>query len=325
MKLICLILSLACGSIVLGQTTVPSGMTYQGRLTDANSNPLPDGNGYEVEVRLWTTSTGGTTPIWAARYSGIPLKSGAFSLILGSAGGAAIGGAIIDLKTVFSTSPSTYLGLTITKNGGGVAISNPSEILPRQQLLSSPYAFQSEKAEDSAKLAGQPATYYSPTGSIVAFAGSTAPAGWLLCDGSTVTTSAYPGLFNIIGTSFGTNGNGTFKLPDLRGRFPLGTNPTPQPPVSTVRTLSQTGGEEAHTLTLSEMPNHGHEFKSSIAQAANGSGPYIAGMTYADGAQRGLRIDTSNTSSALPIVSTGGGLPHNTMPPFLVLNFIIKH
>ena len=131
---------------VRAQTTVPSGMTYQGRLTDSNGTPSPDGTGYEIEVRLWTTATGGTTPIWAARYAGIPLKNGGFSLILGAPGGIAIGGAIADLKTVFTTTQTTYLGLTVTKGASGAAIPGAAEILPRQQLFSTPYAFRSEVA-----------------------------------------------------------------------------------------------------------------------------------------------------------------------------------
>ena len=143
--LISLIFLIGIWSIANGQF-VPTGMAYQGRLTDASGNPSPDGTGYEIEVRLWTTATGGTTPIWAARYSGVPVKGGAFSLVLGAAGGVAIGGAIPDLTTVFTTTPTTYLGLTVTKGATGVAVSTTSEVLPRQQLFSSPYALMADSA-----------------------------------------------------------------------------------------------------------------------------------------------------------------------------------
>jgi hypothetical protein len=124
--------------------TVPSGMTYQGRLTDASSAPVPDGSGYEIEVRLWSASTGGTL-LWGSRCTGVPLKSGAFNLILGSGGTPIAGATTTDLKAVFST-PTVYIGLTTTKSASGAAISSPIEILPRQQIFSTPYAFRAETA-----------------------------------------------------------------------------------------------------------------------------------------------------------------------------------
>jgi microcystin-dependent protein len=323
MKLPTLLLSALLVTTSFAQTTVPANMTYQGRLTDSNNASVPDGNGYEIEVRLWSAPTSGTL-LWGSRYTGVPLKSGAFNLILGSGGTPITGATTTDLKAAFSNA-TVYLSLTATKSASGAAISSPTEILPRQQIFSTPFAFRTDKAEDSTKLGGQPANYYSPTGSIVAFAGPTAPTGWLLCDGSTVTSSAYSALFNVIGTSFGSEGSGTFKLPDLRGRFPLGTNPAPQPPVPTVRSLAQTGGEEAHTLTIAEMPSHGHEERYQTDYGSNFTGPYVAGGNYAASASRAVRADNFNTQSSAPIVPTGGGGAHNTMPPFLVLNYIIKY
>lgn len=323
MKLFSAILVLLTGCMMAAAQTVPNGMTYQGRLTDASNAPVPDGNGYEIEVRLWSASTGGTL-LWGTRYTGIPLKNGTFNLILGPGGTPIAGASTTDLKTAFITS-TVHLGLTTTKTATGAAVTSPTEILPRQEIFSTPFAFRSDKAEDSTKLGGQPAGYYSPTGSIVAFAGTTVPAGWLLCDGSTVTSTAYPALFSAIGTTFGTTGVGTFKLPDMRGRFPLGTNPSPLPEAPTARHLAQSGGAETHTLTLAEIPSHSHDQRYSTGQNNGATGVYVAGLTYADGAARGLRSTTYDQQSPLPIVPTGGGEPHNNMPPFVVFNFIIKH
>lgn len=139
-------LFLSAAPLLFSQATTPAGMSYLGRITDASGNSMPDGTGYEIEVRLWTASTGGTTPIWGARYAGVPVKAGAFNLVLGAPGGTAIGGAISDLKTVFTTSPATHLGVTVTKNANGSSVASPTEILPRQQLLSFPYAFRAELA-----------------------------------------------------------------------------------------------------------------------------------------------------------------------------------
>jgi hypothetical protein len=123
---------------------VPSGMTYQGRLTDVSNVAVADGNGYEIEVRLWSASTGGTL-LWGSRYTGVPLKSGAFNLILGSGGTPIAGATTTDLKAAFSTA-TVYLGLTATKSASGAAISFPTEILPRQQIFSNPYAFHADVA-----------------------------------------------------------------------------------------------------------------------------------------------------------------------------------
>lgn len=143
MKIILLFLTLAATALA---QTVPTGMAYQVRLTDTSNAPAPDGNSYEIDARLWNSATGGTQPIWAARYSNVSVKNGAFNLMLGSPGGEAINGAISDLKTVFNTTPTTYIALTVNKSATGASVTNPFEILPRQQLLSSPYAFRAEVA-----------------------------------------------------------------------------------------------------------------------------------------------------------------------------------
>lgn len=89
------------------------------------------------------------------------------------------------------------------------------------------------------------------TGSIVMFAGSVAPQGWLLCDGSAVSRVTYSSLFETIGTSYGSgDGSNTFNLPDLTGRVVMGS--------SSSHPSESTGGEETHILTSSEIPSHTH-------------------------------------------------------------------
>ncbi len=144
MKILILLLSLSFSCLVA--QPVPPLANYQGRLTEASGNPVVDGTGYEVEVRLWSAATGGSSPLWAARYSGVPLKGGAFNLILGSPEGFLIGGAATnDLAAAFN-SPDVYLGITVTKSANGSAIANPSEILPRQQWMTAPFAFRAAKS-----------------------------------------------------------------------------------------------------------------------------------------------------------------------------------
>lgn len=129
---------------LVGAQTVPTAIAYQGRLTDASTAPVPDGTGYEIEVRLWSAPTGGTL-LWGSRYTGVPLKSGAFNLILGSGGTPIPGATTTDLKAAFNA-PTIHLGLTTTKSATGASLLSPSEILPRQQIFSTPYAFRAETA-----------------------------------------------------------------------------------------------------------------------------------------------------------------------------------
>src|SRR5215472_9002218 len=86
-------------------------------------------------------------------------------------------------------------------------------------------------------------------GSISMFAGAGAPANWLICDGSSLSTTTYSALFAAIGYAFGGSGT-SFNLPDLRGKFAIGASPS--------YTLGASGGEATHVLTVNEMPAHSH-------------------------------------------------------------------
>lgn len=143
-----------------------------------------------------------------------------------------------------------------------------------------------------------------PIGTIVMWATSTPPEGWLLCNGKEVNRAAYTELFKVLGTSVGAAGSSSFKIPDLSGRFPLGTSNT--------HNLHSTGGAETHTLTIDEMPAHDHGIGGNIVQRGSGGDAFreLAGA-YPGG---------SNPSSQ----RVGGEQPHNNMPPFYGINFIIR-
>ena len=143
-------------SVCFAQSPTPAITNFQGRITDANGNPAPSGTGYEMEVRIWSAGTGGTL-IWGTRYTGIAVQNGAYSVILGSGGTPITGAQTTDLRTAFE-SPARYLGVTVTKNAAGNSISSPSEMLPRQQMMTVPYAFKADfsarsSLSDSATLA----------------------------------------------------------------------------------------------------------------------------------------------------------------------------
>lgn len=161
-----------------------------------------------------------------------------------------------------------------------------------------------------AKLASEVTEDLLPPGVIAPYAATTAPTGWLLCDGSAVSRSTYAALFSVISTTFGVGDNSTtFNVPDLRGRIPvaldnLGGSDAGR--LSVANTLGGTGGAQTHTLTSAEMPAHTH----TTGEAISGGG-FIA---FTGGAQ-GL-----TTTSG----STGGGGAHNNMQPYVLTAYIIK-
>lgn len=149
----------------------------------------------------------------------------------------------------------------------------------------------------------------SPTGCVLPYAGSSAPSGWVLCDGTLYNRhqSEYSGLYTVIGYVYGGNGN-HFNVPDLQGRVPIGSGTGSG---LTERTVAQTGGAETHTLSLTEIPNHQHYTQIGLAAEGVGTG--------------GANIYSNGVANSGQITSAvGGGGAHNNMQPFLVLNYIIK-
>jgi len=152
----------------------------------------------------------------------------------------------------------------------------------------------------------------APVGTVVAYAGATAPAGWLMCDGTSYKKSLYPALAAVLGVT-GEN----FTVPDLRGRFLMGT--------SASHPRAQTGGEEAHTLTEAEMPAHAHPVigRGLPGKWEQGVGIFATNL----GAGSGWTSVSSYDAKApgwLEAKSKGGGKPHNNLPPFYSIGYIIK-
>ena len=158
-------------------------------------------------------------------------------------------------------------------------------------------------------------------GEIRMFAGNYAPQGWLICDGSLVSIAENDVLFNLIGTTYGGDGQTNFALPDLRGRVPvhagagLGLS---------ARSLAQKGGVEHVTLTQNQLPAHSHapyasnDPATNSYTAANGV-PGNTGGTSVYG-----QMGTPEPMLANAIGSAGSNMPHNNMAPYLCVNFIIS-
>jgi microcystin-dependent protein len=158
----------------------------------------------------------------------------------------------------------------------------------------------------------------APAGAIEAYAGSTAPTGWLLSFGQAVSRTTYANLFAVISTTYGVgDGSTTFNLPDLRGRAVAGVDNmggTDAGRLSISNTLGTTTGAETHTLSSAEMPSHRHDIQRSNSAATSVGAD--ASAHYRISADSGATITTTQ--------NTGGGGAHNNMQPTIVLNYIIK-
>lgn len=143
-----------------------------------------------------------------------------------------------------------------------------------------------------------------PTGAVMAYAGGPlVPPGWLECDGAEVSQAVYPLLYGVIGSLYGAAAEGYFRLPDLRGRVVVSAGAGDG---LSNRDLTETGGEEAHTLVTGEMPSHQHNVGITTSKAGTGASIFVIGAAYNAGS-----------------TNTGGDAPHNNMPPFIVLKHII--
>lgn len=192
----------------------------------------------------------------------------------------------------------------------------------------------------------------TPVGTVIAFAGNDLPSGWLWCDGTAVERSEYNKLFSAIGIAFGEgDGSTTFNLPGMAGRAPIGAGLSDLGPTYD---RGAKGGEYQHELTINELPAHSHVSPAhshttnphTHTQAAHShtvSGKLTTGNS-PNGAQTGVNpvatstdltttavaptINNANVvvnAATVTINNTGGGLSHNNMSPYVVMNYIIRY
>lgn len=180
--------------------------------------------------------------------------------------------------------------------------------------------------KDSDNLGGKVPQWWMPTGSVIPYAGESAPDGWLLCDGAAVSRTTYAALFAVIGTTFGSgDGSTTFNLPDLRGRVAVG--------VTSDANLGQTEGATSYTadtaghiLTADELAPHSHEENGAVWANATGENYFTPTSSGANW----INAETAGKRGPLTTDITGEGEAHvhlfiaDVMQPSLYLHQIIK-
>ena len=329
-----LVLLLLLGLFPCAQSlaSVPPVINYQGKLMQPSGCPVPDGT-YSMTFAIYPTETGGSA-LWSETNPGVQTKGGLFAVLLGS---------VINLPANIFDSPDRWFGVTVGAD---------AELTPRQKIASSAFAFGAAIADTvpdgaitGAKIAIGAVTADRlapglgiPPGTISMFGGSSAPDGWLLCNGQAVSRSTYAALFAAIGTAYGAGDGGTtFNLPNVSDKFPIG--------VSATKALASAGGSESHTHT---GPNHYHtgpshqhtlpfgvRLESGVLRIGwdgtlNTGGNMVGTFRETDSATIGaktwqyIKTNSSGTGST-GYSGTAATGPTSTLPSYVALNYIIKY
>ena len=162
-----------------------------------------------------------------------------------------------------------------------------------------------------------------PTGTLAATARSSAPAGWLLCDGAALSRTTYAALFEAIGTAYGAgDGSTTFNVPDLRGRVPVGDDGAAGR-LAANDARGQSGGAETVALTEAQLPAHDHAYTivGTNSTAHGHAGPGNPDVAQAAGS---ILIGTISGSTQVSTEDAGSGQAHNNLPPYQVVNWMVK-
>ncbi|MBR0757584.1 phage tail protein [Bradyrhizobium jicamae] len=152
-------------------------------------------------------------------------------------------------------------------------------------------------------------------GEIRMFGGNFAPVGWMLCQGQTLPISGNEVLFQLIGTTYGGDGQSTFNLPNLQGRLPMHQGSS--------FVMGQSAGVESVTLTTQQLPVHSHALSASLNNATSSTvAGNVVGVVGATQIYR--EVAAASPMAAQACTPTGGSQPHDNMQPYLAINFIIS-
>jgi len=280
--LIAVSVSLLNGSLAFGQS--PTSFTYQGRLTDSGS---PANGSYDLEFFLLDATL---NPLNLTRVDPVPVSNGLFTVLL-------------DFGSAFDgTQRSLRIGVRTHGDTNFYTFVSPPQI-----ITSAPYAIH---AVDSTV----------PSGSIMPYMGTNAPAGWLLCDGAAVSRTQYATLFGVIGVSNGSgDGMSTFNLPDLRGMFLRGLDGVAGiDPDKATRTAAKPGGNTGNalgSLQQDQFKSHNHVNGSFVrlVQQSNGTSTTTTATDVTPS-----EPDIVNTALML---AAGG---NESRPKNVYVNYIIK-
>ena len=157
-------------------------------------------------------------------------------------------------------------------------------------------------------------------GEIRMFAGNFAPVGWEFCDGELMPISENDALFQLIGTTYGGDGETTFARPDLRGRIPIHNG---QGPGLSNRVLGENGGVEQVTLTVNQIPVHTHPMTAVNSQPGNQISPAGNLPAISFNVVPYINDVTTGSFNSVAVTPTGGSQPHTNVQPYLCVNFII--
>ena len=146
------------------------------------------------------------------------------------------------------------------------------------------------------------------------------PKGWALCNGQLLPINQNQALFSLLGTTYGGDGRVNFALPDLRGRVPIGGDYRP----GSDYPLGLRGGEQAHTLSINELPTHTHAYAVTDRRGTTGDPGSPGGTAFASGERTYTAPAAANATFHPGVVANvGGNQAHLNMQPFLTLNAII--
>lgn len=298
-----------------GQSTA---FTYQGQLIQGAA--AATGN-YDMKFNVWDASAAGNFIAGPITNTAVVVSNGLFTVSL-------------DFGASVLTGSNYWVELNVRTNGNGAF----ATLSPRQQLTPAAAAF---------SLSTQSPQYSAlcPAGSVMAYAGSSAPAGWLVCDGSAVSRTTYAALFAVVGTTYGAgDGSTTFNLPDLRSRSVVGAG---SGGALTARALGESMGAETITLQVGNLPKHQHRVNGTISGGSHThsiTGPcasddggsadthfaigdsdairsWPSGVSITGGSHsHTIDFNSSDDASSPAMNST----PFSNMQPSLGLNYIIK-